>query len=173
MLARARERGGPVALEQARAEALPFEDGSFERVVFRLVVHLVDRPAAFSEAARVLVSGGRVVVATFAPEHFDSYWLSGCFPTVREIDRRRFPTAEELTGKLTGAGFRGVRARRLSQVGSLGRDEALERIRGRYISTLRLLSKYDFRAGLARAEAELPATIETRLEWLVLVAERP
>jgi SAM-dependent methyltransferase len=175
MLAQARARAtrGGVAFKLGTAENLPFKDGWFERLVYRLVVHLVERPLAFREAARVLAPDGRAVVATFAPEHFEWYWLTDCFPAVREIDRSRFPSPESLTREFTGAGFDRVRAHRLAQLGALTREEALERIRGCYISTLRLLAEEDFAEGLARAETELPERIETRLEWIVLVAELP
>ena len=97
MLARARAWVDPrVGLKQGRAEALPFRDGWFERAVLRLVVHLVDRPRALPELARVLAPAGRVVVATFAPGHFEWYWLVGVFPEVGEIDRERFPTPSAL-----------------------------------------------------------------------------
>ncbi|MGH2994934.1 MAG: class I SAM-dependent methyltransferase [Gaiellaceae bacterium] len=173
MLARARARGGPaLGLKRGEAEKLPFRDGWFERVVCRLVVHLVDRPRAFREMLRVLAPGGRAVVATFAPEHFEWYWLNDLFPSVLEIDRARFPTVDMLSRELGDAGFPNVRFLRFGQQGSLTREAALERIRGRYISTLRLLSDEEFAAGLTRAEDELPERIETRLEWVVLVAER-
>jgi ubiquinone/menaquinone biosynthesis C-methylase UbiE len=174
MLAQARASVGPrVGLKQGRAEALPFRDGWFERAVLRLVVHLVDRPRALPELARVLAPGGRVLIATFAPSHFEWYWLVGVFPEVGEIDRERFPAPERLEAELEAAGFTGARTRTLAQRGRLSRAEALERIRGRYISTLRLLDEKTFAAGLARAERELPETIETRLEWAVVVADRP
>lgn len=173
MLARARARGGlALGLKRGEAEKLPFREGWFERVVCRLVVHLVDRPRTFREMLRVLAPGGRAVVATFAPEHFEWYWLNDLFPSVLEIDRARFPTGDVLSRELGDAGFPAVRALRLGQHGSLTREAALERIRGRYISTLRLLSEEEFAAGLTRAEDELPERIETRLEWVVLVAER-
>ena len=44
----------------APAEQLPFKDGWFERALMWLVVHLVDRPRAFGEAARVLAPDGRL-----------------------------------------------------------------------------------------------------------------
>src|SRR5256885_5919839 len=68
--------GRAVAFKSGFAEHLPFKNGWFERVVFRLVVHAVDRPRAFSEARRVLAPGGRLVIATFDPSHFDASWLS-------------------------------------------------------------------------------------------------
>lgn len=174
MLAQARAAVGPqVGLKQGTAEALPFKDAWFERAVLRLVVHLVERPRALLELARVLAPGGRIVVATFAPDHFEWYWLIGVFPEVGEIDRMRFPAPRALEGELAEAGFTGVRTRLLPQRGRLSREEALAKIRGRYISTLRLLDADAFAAGLERAERELPETIETRLEWAVVVAERP
>ena len=69
-------------LRAGSAEALPFRDAWFDGVVYSLVVHLVDREAAFEEAARVLAPGGRVVVSTFAPEHFDTYWAGSLFPSI-------------------------------------------------------------------------------------------
>jgi ubiquinone/menaquinone biosynthesis C-methylase UbiE len=174
MLAQARATAGRrVGFKQGRAEALPFKDGWFERAVLRLVVHLVDRPLALPELARVLVPAGRAAIATFVPEHFERYWLTTVFPEVAEIDRARFPTPATLTAELRDAGFGSVRARTLTQRIRLSRDDALERICGRYISTLRLLDDETLAAGLARAGRVLPEEIESVLEWAVLSAEKP
>jgi hypothetical protein len=59
---------------------------------------------------------------------------------------------------------------RLSQQGRLTRDDALERIRGRFISTLQLIPADEFERGLARAEHDLPDEIAYRLDWLILSA---
>ena len=174
MLVQARAAvGRHVGLKLGRAEALPFKAGWFERVVLRLVVHLVDREQAFPEIARVLAPGGRALVATYTPNHFEWFWLTSIFPEVRELDRARFPTPEALVQELRTAGFGSARVRTLRQRARVSREEALERIRGRYISTLRLLDEETFAAGLARAERELPETIESPLEWAVVTAERP
>jgi ubiquinone/menaquinone biosynthesis C-methylase UbiE len=173
MLAEARANSeGKVALKRASAEALPFKEGWFDRAVFRLVIHLVDRPRAFAESARVLGPRGRIVLATFAPESLDRIWVTRVFPAVAEIDRARFPGEEELTAELAETGFDGVRTRRLAQKGRLHRAEALERIRGRYISTLRMLDEDVLADGLARAERALPDVVEDEREWLVVVADR-
>jgi ubiquinone/menaquinone biosynthesis C-methylase UbiE len=173
MLEQAR-RNAPskVGFRQASADDLPFRDGWFERVVARLVIHLLDRPRAFAEWRRVLAPDGRAVIATFDPAHFDGYWLNRLFPSLEAIDRARFPTGEELCAELTGAGFASTRLVPLVQPASATKEEALEKIRGRYISTLRLISDEEHAEGLARAERELPERIEYALEWLVAVAER-
>ena len=174
MLAVARTRvPRGVGLRPGRAERLPFRDAWFDAVVLSLVVHLLDRPAALAEAARVLAPGGRVAVATFAPEHFDVYWLSPWFPRIAELDRARFPDPGSLERELAAAGFVELRSARLGWRGMLEREEALARIRGRHISTFDLLGEDELHAGLERAERELPDRIETRLEQLVVVATLP
>jgi ubiquinone/menaquinone biosynthesis C-methylase UbiE len=174
MLARARATGGRrVGLKLGQAESLPFKDGWFDRIVLRLVVHLLDRARAFPEFLRTLAPEGRVVVATFTPSHFEWFWLIEIFPEVGELDRGRFPTPETLAAELEAAGFASVRATTVSQRSRLSREQALERIRGRYISTLRLLDDEALAAGLARAEHDLPEIIDSPLEWAIVVADKP
>jgi ubiquinone/menaquinone biosynthesis C-methylase UbiE len=169
MLEVARSRVGGAGLKLGSAEELPFKEGWFERATMWLVAHLVDRPRAFAEAARVLEPEGRFAVATFDPSYFEEFWLNELFPSMEAVDRARFPTAEELTAEL--ADFAEVRLTRLSQTGSLTREHALERIRGRHISTFDLISEEEYQAGLERAERELPEQVDYRVEWLIAVAE--
>jgi SAM-dependent methyltransferase len=173
MLERARTNFPGVRFKEGSAETLPFKDGWFERVVVRLALHLFDRPRALAEISRVLAPGGRVAIATFDPAHFDGYWLNELFPSLEALDRARFPSAEVLAAELEDAGLTGVRLIRLGQSATATRDEALERIRGRYISTLRMLASDEYEEGLARAGRELPERIDYRLEWLLASAERP
>jgi ubiquinone/menaquinone biosynthesis C-methylase UbiE len=170
MAAQARARG--VHVKVARAERLPFKDGWFDRAVLWLVAHLVDRPAAFAELGRVLAPGGRIAVATFDPEHFSRYYLNHLFPSLERIDRERFPERDALVAELAAAGF-SARVIPLTQTAEIGREEALERIRGRFISTLRLLDDTELSAGLARAEQELPERVRYELHWAVAIASRP
>jgi ubiquinone/menaquinone biosynthesis C-methylase UbiE len=171
MVAQARRNAPSVRFKQAAAEALPFKPAWFERAVGRLVLHLVERPAAFRELSRVLGPGGVAVFATFTPASVGRGWATAFFPEIEEIDRRRFPTEADLRRELEAAGFARVRFRSLTQKNTLTRGEALERIRGRYISTLRLLEEASYERGLRQAERELPETLEYALDWLVAAAE--
>ena len=173
MLAVARRKAPRgVAFKEARAEALPFKDGWFERAVAMLVVHVLDRPLAFAELRRVLADDGRLAIATFDPAHIHGYWLNKYFPSILEIDLARFAPAEVLAGELRAAGFGDVRLSRLHQRATIDRETALERIRGRHISTFDLLDEEEIRAGTARAEAELPEVVEYDQEWLIAIAAK-
>ena len=173
MLAVAREKlQATVGLKEGRAEQLPFRDVWFDRVVMWLVVHLVDRPVAFREVARVLVPGGRLAVVTFATGHFERYWLNRFFPTIAKIDLERFPSRAVLDAELRAAGFSAVRFVELSQRAALTREAALERIHGRHISTFDLLDEEEIRTGTSRAERELPERVEYDQEWLIAIAAK-
>lgn len=168
MVELARQRG--VNAKQARAEALPFKEDWFERALLVLVVHVVDRPSAFAELARVLGPDGRIAIATFDHGQFDDHYLSPYFPSLAEIDRGRFPTRETLTKDLEAAGF-APRVVPLTQRTTRDRDWVLERIRGRFISTLLLLDEAELAEGLARAERELPEEVEAEQHLLVVVGD--
>jgi SAM-dependent methyltransferase len=171
MLAVARETAATaVGWKRGEAELLPFKSGWFDVAFLRLVVHLVDRAKALPELRRVLAPGGRVVIATFDPTHFGGFWLTRFLPTVERIDRARFPELGLLARELEAAGFAEVVVQPHEERGLMTREHALERIRGRYISTLHLLDDDEFAAGLARAEDELPPEIEIELHWAIVSA---
>lgn len=110
MLDAARRRLGNVTNVEVREgalESLPIEDGTLDAAVMVLVLHhLVDPLQALRDAARVLKSGGRLLVVDMAAHTREEYrermghvWLG-------------FP-AEQLERWLAEAGFERVRVRRL------------------------------------------------------------
>jgi SAM-dependent methyltransferase len=170
MAALARERLSTVKV--ASAEHLPFKDGWFDRALMWLVVHLLDRPRALAEAARVLAPDGRLAVATFHWDYFDDHWLGRFFPSLEAIDRAQFSTTDDLVRELEEAGFASVSHTRLDQRASVDRESALQRVRERYVSPLQLLDEDEYRTGLERMKRELPETVEYTLQWLVAVAHK-
>jgi SAM-dependent methyltransferase len=172
MLAVARRKLAGQAFSEGQAERLPFADASFDRVVFSLVVHLVDRRAAFGEARRVLAPAGRLAVVTFDRSHFGGYYLQQYFPSLRALDEQRFPDRETLERELAAAGFDRTRFVRLRQEASVDRDSALRRVRARHISTFQLIGEAEYAAGLERLERDLPTTVEYTSSYLLVVSER-
>ncbi len=71
-IARAKEGSEGIDFVGGLADALPFDDGSFDRVVCSLLLHHLDpavKRAALAEARRVLRRGGRLHVADFGRSH--------------------------------------------------------------------------------------------------------
>ena len=70
MLAKARDLAPDLPWHLGNAMGLPFEDASFELVVSQQMLQFVpDRTAALREIRRVLVSGGRLIAATWRARH--------------------------------------------------------------------------------------------------------
>jgi SAM-dependent methyltransferase len=161
-----------VGLKAGKAEALPFRDAWFERAVMRQVVQHVERARALPELARVLAPGGRALIATFQRSHFEHFWLNPFFPSFEEIELARFPDPHVLADELETAGFESTRVVPLVQHRELDRATALERIRGRHISTFDLIGEDELAAGTARAERELPERVETTLDWAIVIGDR-
>ncbi len=137
-LVRARSRasphGGRFEARAADAHALPFADGSFDRVVAGFAVrNFGDLDAGLREMRRVLRPGGRAVILEFshAPNPLVRavyrFYVHGLVPRVaallggdaaayrylpRSMDR--FPGAERLAERLRAAGFSDVGFERLT-----------------------------------------------------------
>ena len=86
MLGVARRKGGAIDWREGRAEALPFADASFDRVVSQFgLMFFADRAAALREMHRVLRPGGRMAVAVC-----DSLERCPGYATLAELLHRLF-----------------------------------------------------------------------------------
>lgn len=170
MVERAKSLG--VNARVARAEALPFKEGWFDGAVMRMSLHLADRPRALANAARVLRAEGRLAIASEDPATFGEVWFTRYFPSVPAIDGARFPGRADLQAELAGAGFREVEVEPLRQRRVLTREKALDLIVSKAFSTFDLLPPDEYREGLERARAELPASFEYHFDWLLAGASR-
>jgi ubiquinone/menaquinone biosynthesis C-methylase UbiE len=174
MLSVAREKYLPrVELALARAEGLPYAERTFERAVMLSVVHHLDRRRAFAEAYRVLLPDGRLVISNADPDGFADRWLLQLFPELLDRELARFPTAHDLEAELGGSGFGPIDVTRVSVPRRYSRDVALEKLRGRHISSFDLLTEDEYARGVARAEQELPDPVEYTFRSLLVVAVRP
>ena len=113
MVARAKSLG--VNARLARAEALQFKRGWFDAAVVRMSLHLLDRPQALGEVARILSPAGRATIATEDPAHFDEVRGAPLVPVRAQKRSRALPDVDTLTGKGAGAGPPRRRAHRAAR----------------------------------------------------------
>jgi SAM-dependent methyltransferase len=140
---------GAFRLIRAVAEHLPVTSRSVDLVFLAWVYHhLGDQSAALGEFARVLRRDGRLAIVTATRETLGSYLWMRFFPSARAIDRQRMPARSALVDAAGRAGFQAERRTTVSQPTARGLAAYGERIERRALSTLRLVSDREFKAGL-------------------------
>lgn len=94
MRAKRLELGKTPALN-AKADALPFDDKSFDAALAILTIHhWPDLRKGLEELKRV--SRKRMVILSYDPEKLDLFWNAEYFPEVVEVERRRYPPLDTI-----------------------------------------------------------------------------
>jgi len=158
MIARARMAAPGAHLVRARAEALPWRDGAFDRVYcVNALHHFSDRARFFAEARRILKPGGALLTIGKDPHaERDSWWVYDYFPETLAIDRERFARVRTLRGEMTLAGFswsESFEADRIEAVQPAADALKNGTVDRAYTSQLAVLSDQEFDAGVARMKA--------------------
>ena len=172
MLARARGAAPAARLVRARAEDLPWRDGSFDRVFcVNALHHFTDRNRFFAEARRVLKPGGGLLTIAKDPHgERDAWWVYDYFEETRDIDLARYARVKTLRGELARAGFAWAESFEADHIEAVhpagaaladGADGPLARS---FTSQLTVLSDEEFARGIARIrEANAAAGGELQL----------
>jgi ubiquinone/menaquinone biosynthesis C-methylase UbiE len=154
---RALPAGLPVAFASADATALPFRAMSIDVALLSMVYHLLAAAAvaapAVAELHRVVRQGGSVLIRTPTLEIVDRISWLPFFDGARALDEARLPPRAAIVATFEAAGFAPHTHRIIEQEFARSPLQALEKVRRRPFSTLRLLSDEVFAAGLARYEA--------------------
>jgi ubiquinone/menaquinone biosynthesis C-methylase UbiE len=172
MLERARGAAPHARLVQARAEALPFADASFDRVLcVNAFHHFTDKPAFIAEAKRVLRPGGGLLVCGLDPHTgHERWWIYDYYANALARDRERFASSAAIIAMLEHAGFTRAQSSEAHRFASQHvAREALERglLDQHTTSQLAILSAAEYAAGIERLRGDIVAA-EARGESLIL-----
>ena len=168
MLSRARARLDSSRVIRARAEALPFRKGAFDRLFsINAHHHFADKRRAIEEALRVLQPGGVLMMIALDPHAgMDQWWIYDYFPGTLDIDKQRYPSCVQLREWMRSAGFVNTHTCEVQHLpGDVSAREALENgtVDPRHTSQLAVLTADEFAAGIARIRAALALDGGTRL----------
>ena len=115
-----------------------------------------------------------MVIWTFTPRHVREFYLNEWFPSIARIDGQRFQAGDTLEAGLRRVGFASVAVEVEQETGALAVEDVIDRVRGRYISTLSLVAPLEYRLGLQRLEElrtlDVGRRIPYRLEWAIVTA---
>jgi ubiquinone/menaquinone biosynthesis C-methylase UbiE len=149
--------GVPTVFAGADAAALPFRASSFDLALLSMVYHLLSTAGvaatAVAELHRTVRPRGWVLLRTPSLELIDHISWLPFFPGARALDEARLTPRRQLVATFERAGFTMQTHRTIEQEFAPTPLHALEAIRRRPYSTLRLLPDSAFDEGLARYEA--------------------
>ena len=169
-------------LRRGTAEALPWGDASFDRVIYvNALHHFVDPPRALREASRVLRPGGKLLSIGLDPhERAGRWYVYDYFPEALAADLARFPSRQLRESWLVGAGFTEIMVRIAEHLEfavpytRAMRDGVLE---PSFTSQLGLLSAAEYGAGRRRideaARRDRLLALEVDLDLYATEATRP
>ena len=143
------------------AESIPLPAASCDLVVLFLVLHHVrDRPAAAAEIARVLRPGGRVLIRSSFPDRMPELPFYSYFPGARRIDELVFPRLDQTIELFEAAGLGFVAIEEVQQRIADSLADFAERLKFRGSSTFERLTEEEIESGFAALEAAV--AVETR-----------
>jgi SAM-dependent methyltransferase len=154
MLSRAKHRSAGITFMLGRAEKLDFPPVFFDLIFSVDVIHhLSSQTDFFTEAYRVLSTGGKICTVT------DSEWiirhrepLVVYFPETVDIELKRYPRMEDLRRTMVQVGFRDIKEIRVEFSYELHDAQAY---RDKAFSSLHLIPKAAFDRGIERMERDL------------------
>ncbi|ALG08283.1 class I SAM-dependent methyltransferase [Kibdelosporangium phytohabitans] len=147
----ARQNGHPrVTYLDGDANTIPLGDDTCDlALLFLMLHHVPDQPAAAREIARVLRPGGRVLLqSSFSGELEDRRWFHH-FPRAREIENVMFPSRAAVLEMFAAAGFTHERTDLVECEIAPSLAAYADKLRHRAIPTFEHLTEEEIKAGLA------------------------
>lgn len=168
MLEKASKKSLQVVCGDADHFILPFKDNSFDIVIGAFVMHhITNRMALIRECFRIL-NNGALILITSSHDQIENLHpvIKDFFPTLVELDKKRFPELTELDYSFQSAGFKSIKHEELI-ISRIPIDMSyLDKVKNKFVSTFHLLSEDEFETGVERLEAFIKNNTEpVYREW--------
>jgi len=168
MLEKARKKALPVLCADADLCPLPFKNASFDVVIMSYVIHHIkNRMDLIKECFRIL-NGGPIILLTSSHDQIEGMHpvINEFFPSLIEMDKKRFPELSKLDSFLQMAGFKDIKHEEL-KITKIPIDmDYLNKVKNKFVSTFYLLSENEFRDGIEKLEVFIKSSPEpVYREW--------
>jgi len=106
MRQRAIDKSTDIIFEKGNHEKIPFIDKFFDFAYMTDVIHHIpDINVMFKELNRVLKQGGSLCIVTESHKQIESRFWVKYFPTIVEVEKKRYPDIPEIIESATNNGF--------------------------------------------------------------------
>jgi ubiquinone/menaquinone biosynthesis C-methylase UbiE len=168
MLRVAREKSLEVICADVASNRLPFRDDCFDIITATYVIHQISNlKLLFSECRRVL-RNGTLVLLTSSHEQIENEHpvFKQFFPGAIDIDKARFPDIPVICDLLATTGFHDIKHEPVLGESIPIDEEYLQKVKGKYVSTYRLLPQREFERGVNKLETYIKSLNQPEyVEW--------
>jgi ubiquinone/menaquinone biosynthesis C-methylase UbiE len=143
---------------EGSASTIPLNDSAVDLVLMFLSFHhFPDKALAAREVARVLRTGGRVLLRGEFSDRPPGVWWSPYFPNFETVSRLLFPSLAETVEVFAKAGLREIVLRTVEEQYSASEQEAIARLKLRGISVFDHLDEAEIVTGFAAVDSDFEA----------------
>ena len=168
MLNKANKKSLRVLCGDADHSILPFKDNSFDLVIGAFVIHHIKNTRALIRECYRILNNGALIIITSSHVQIENLHpvLRNFFPSLVELDKKRFPKLTELDALYQSAGFKSIKHKELV-INRIAIDMGyLDKVKSKYVSTFHLLSEDEFKAGVEKLEGFITSHSEpVYREW--------
>ena len=155
MLKKANRKSLQVLCGDADHRILPLKDNSFDLVIGAYVIHKIKNSMALIRGCYRILNNGALILITSSHDQIENLHpvLKEFFPSLIELDMKRFPELTELDGSFQSAGFKSIKHEELV-INRIPIDtDYLTKVKNKFVSTFHLLSEEEFKVGVEKLEA--------------------
>lgn len=168
MLEKASKKSLRVLCGDADHSILPFKDNSFDYVIGAYVIHHIKNTMTLIRECYRILNNGALILLTSSHRQIENLHpvLTDFFPSLIDIDKRRFPELTELDDSFQSAGFKSIKHKELI-INRIPIDmDYLDKVKNKFVSTFHLLSENEFNAGVEKLDGFVKNNTEPAYrEW--------